>query len=224
MAKHFDTVNDGADVTVKAWQRHDGLRRVDRAGQAGARRVPRVAARPALVRRERPDRTRRHPARRARRRLRRRLLPRRARGVQQRQPPAVHAVRRRAPGGLLQREHGRLQPDGDPRARRPGRPPAVELGPVRDGGEVRGASRSAAPRASRSTRPWPGWRRSSTPAAATSSTTTTDPTSLAFSDESTQDALETILTLFRDPKLTLSEEQLDREVRRSSGSRRARSG
>ena len=37
----------------------------------------------------------------------------------------------------------------------------------------------------------------------------TDPTSLAFSDESTQDALETILTVFRDPKLTLSQEQLD---------------
>ena len=37
----------------------------------------------------------------------------------------------------------------------------------------------------------------------------TDPTSLAFSDESTQDALETILTLFRDPKLTLSQEQLE---------------
>ena len=91
---------------------------LDRAGRAGARRVPRVAARPALVRRERPDRTRRHPARRARRRLRRRLLPRRARGVQQRQPPAVHAVRRLAAGGLLQQEHGRLRPDGDPRARR----------------------------------------------------------------------------------------------------------
>ena len=40
----------------------------------------------------------------------------------------------------------------------------------------------------------------------------TDPTSLAFSDESTQDALETILTLFRDPKLTLSQEQLDEKT------------
>jgi multiple sugar transport system substrate-binding protein len=37
----------------------------------------------------------------------------------------------------------------------------------------------------------------------------TDPTSLAFSAEGTQDALETILTVFRDPKLTLSQEQLD---------------
>jgi multiple sugar transport system substrate-binding protein len=37
----------------------------------------------------------------------------------------------------------------------------------------------------------------------------TDPTSLAFSDESTQDALETILAVFRDPKLTLSQEQLE---------------
>ena len=128
---------------------------LDRAGEARARRVPRVAARPAVVRRERPDRTRRHPARRARRRLRRRLLPRRPRGVQQRQPLAVHAVRRRAPGGLLQREHGRLQPDGDPRVRRPCRPPAVELGPVRDRGEVRGAS---VPRdQGRRDRPDPGW-------------------------------------------------------------------
>ena len=40
----------------------------------------------------------------------------------------------------------------------------------------------------------------------------TDPTSLAFSDEGTQDALETILTLFRDPKLTLSQEQLEEKT------------
>jgi multiple sugar transport system substrate-binding protein len=35
-----------------------------------------------------------------------------------------------------------------------------------------------------------------------------DPTSLAFGGEGTQDALETTLPLFRDPKLTLTEEQL----------------
>jgi multiple sugar transport system substrate-binding protein len=35
-----------------------------------------------------------------------------------------------------------------------------------------------------------------------------DPTSLAFSGEGTQAALQTMLTLFRDPKLTLTEEQL----------------
>ena len=37
----------------------------------------------------------------------------------------------------------------------------------------------------------------------------TDPTSLAFSGEGTQGALETVLTLFRDPKLTLTQEQLE---------------
>ena len=140
MAKHFDTVNDRADVTVTAWQNHDGLRRAIEQGKPlpdvflVSRRDLRWFVDNELTQ------SGRHPARRARRRLRRRLLARRPRGVQQRQPPAVHAVRRLAPGGLLQREHGRLQPDGDPRARRPERPPALELGPVRDGGEVRGAS------------------------------------------------------------------------------------
>jgi multiple sugar transport system substrate-binding protein len=38
-----------------------------------------------------------------------------------------------------------------------------------------------------------------------------EPTSLAFSDDGTQDALETTLQLLRDPKMTLSEQQLDRK-------------
>ena len=47
-----------------------------------------------------------------------------------------------------------------------------------------------------------------------------DPTSLAFSSDDTQDALETTLQLLRDPKVTLSEEQLPT----TSGARGVRAG
>ena len=56
------------------------------------------------------------------------------------------------------------------------------------------------------------WRRSSTPAAAQMFDDETEPTSLAFSDDSTRDALERSLELFRSPTLTLTEEQLEPSV------------
>ena len=184
---------------------HDGLRRSIERGRAGARRLPRVAARPAVVRRERPDRARRHAARRARRRLRRRLLPRRPRGVQQRQPAAVHAVRHLAAGDLLQREHW-----------------STSTG-WRSAGSTSRPTTGGGP----STSSWP--RRSSRPVrAASTKGVSIDPTlrglapfvvlrrrrdlrrrhrpdlARVLSDESTQDALETTSTLLRDPKLTLT--------------------
>ena len=103
-----------------------------------------------------------------------------------------------------------------PGAGRPPRTTDMELGPVPGRRELRARAPRGLPRASRSRRPLAGWRPSSTRVAAPSSTTSDDPTSLAFGSDATQSALETMLTLFRDPQQTLTEEQLAEQSARES--------
>ena len=137
-------------------------------------------------------------------------------GVQRRQPAAVHAVRHLADGDLLQQGPRRLRPDGGAgastyRRGRGGRGPAdLDLRPVRRRRRLR---HPPAPRHQ-------GRVRRADAARALAPfiysgggpmfDDETDPTSLAFSDDSTQDALERSLELFRSPTLTLTEEQLER--------------
>ena len=72
-------------------------------------------------------------------------------------------------------------------------------------------------------RPCSAWRRSSTPAAATCSTTTATRPRWRSPATAPRARWRPTLQLLRDPKLTLSEEQLDEQYAARSGSRRARS-
>ena len=211
MVDEYNAGTEASDVEIESWPDSAAMMAEIGSGapvpdlflitRSGACRRPRGGAQHAVAR----------APRRARGRLRRRLLPRRHRGVLRRRRPAVHALRRLADGHLLQHPPHRLRPDACTRA-------------ARAGGA--GGARRLDLRAVRAPPPSSPAGLAGTPAGCTSSPSLaglspfiyagggdvynddTEPTSLAFSEDDTRDALSESLELLRDPQVTLTDRQL----------------